>query len=96
MRLACWQARPRDCELFSKPSCFWLSAFTEKIVSARRRNQHAGRVRYLRIGFSSAHRRVFIAPDEKSKNEIAHQNKEPRGCEKCRDERALPKSRSSQ
>src|SRR3954469_14500295 len=40
-RLACWRSRPRDRELFR----FRRRNSKHKIVSARRRNQHARRVR---------------------------------------------------
>ena len=45
MRLACGRARPRDRELSnrSKSTAIWIY---RKSVSARRRNQHAGRMRY--------------------------------------------------
>ena len=48
MRLAFWRARPRDRELplylAGENGCGY-----GKIVSARRRNQHAGRMRYPSI-----------------------------------------------
>src|SRR6476659_9492793 len=42
---ACWRARPRDRELFCGVQRAGCSDAQRKIVSARRRNQHASRVR---------------------------------------------------
>src|SRR5213593_1229378 len=43
-RLACWRARPRDRELFLEVQNARRGNAEAKPVSARRRNQHAGRV----------------------------------------------------
>src|SRR5205823_3789507 len=44
-RPACWQRRPRRCGLGIELSLRMRFREPEKFVSARRRNQHAGRVR---------------------------------------------------
>src|ERR1700756_1869188 len=45
-RLACWRSRPRDRELFVQLGVSPDARAQEKIVSPRRRNQNARRVRY--------------------------------------------------
>jgi hypothetical protein len=44
-RLACWRWRPRHCELFLQPAASVFHALWRSRFSARRRKEHAGRVR---------------------------------------------------
>src|SRR5437899_437937 len=46
MRLACWRARLAIANFSGRVNAMQISRSFEKIVSARRRNQHARRMRY--------------------------------------------------